>query len=129
MGLFAHKSYVARHGLPANLEGLGEYHFVGPDGANARAPHNAWLAANVPDEAVVFRSNEAQSLQEAVRQGIGIGFLPLMGIRSDYGLVEVVPPRADWRAALWLVTHVDLHRTAKVQAFTEFLKQKAADWR
>jgi hypothetical protein len=29
---------------------------------------------------------------------------------------------------LWLVTHVDLHRTTKVQALLRFLKQEASGW-
>jgi hypothetical protein len=29
---------------------------------------------------------------------------------------------------LWLVTHVDLHRTTKVQSFLTFLKAEAKSW-
>jgi len=36
--------------------------------------------------------------------------------------VEVIPPSDAWSTALWTVTHVDLHRTAKVQAFLARLK-------
>ncbi len=34
----------------------------------------------------------------------------------------------DWEARLWLVTHVDLHRTSKVQSFVSFLKEATRDW-
>ena len=44
------------------------------------------------------------------------------------GLTEVVPPRDEWAAQLWLVTHMDLHRTTKVQSFLTFLKERAAAW-
>ena len=40
-----------------------------------------------------------------------------------------MPPREEWSAKLWLVTHVDLHRTTKVQAFLSFLKDQARQWR
>jgi len=43
-------------------------------------------------------------------------------------LVQVMPPQPDWSGALWLVTHVDLHRTNKVQAFLRFLKEHAQGW-
>jgi DNA-binding transcriptional LysR family regulator len=43
-------------------------------------------------------------------------------------LIEVMPSQKEWTAPLWLVTHVDLHRTTKVQAFLKFLKEKASDW-
>ena len=38
----------------------------------------------------------------------------------------MIPPPPDWFGMLWLVTHVDLHRTAKVQSFLAFLKQAVA---
>jgi len=41
-------------------------------------------------------------------------------------LVQVLPPREEWSSPLWLVTHVDLHRTPKVQAFLQHLKDYAA---
>jgi DNA-binding transcriptional LysR family regulator len=39
-----------------------------------------------------------------------------------------MPPRPEWAAPLWLVTHMDLHRTTKVQAFLTHLKERAAAW-
>jgi len=43
-------------------------------------------------------------------------------------LIEVTPPREEWSTPLWLVTHMDLHRTTKVQAFLSFLKKSASRW-
>jgi DNA-binding transcriptional LysR family regulator len=43
-------------------------------------------------------------------------------------LIEVFPHQDDWSAPLWLVTHVDLHRTHKVQAFLNFLKEQSKTW-
>jgi len=40
----------------------------------------------------------------------------------------VMAPRPEWEAPLWIVTHVDLHRTVKVQAFLAHLKHAAAGW-
>jgi len=39
-------------------------------------------------------------------------------------LTEVIPSLDEWSAPLWLVTHVDLHRTTKVQAFLRFIKDQ-----
>ena len=43
-------------------------------------------------------------------------------------IVEICPPRDEWSAPFWLVTHVDLHRTTKVQTFLKFLKEEAKEW-
>ena len=31
----------------------------------------------------------------------------------------------EWRSDLWIVTHVDLHRTAKVKACSDLIKKQA----
>ena len=40
----------------------------------------------------------------------------------------MLPPLEDWTARVWLVTHMDLHRTAKVQSFVRFLKDQVKGW-
>ena len=53
--------------------------------------------------------------------GIGLGFLRTFECGSR-DLVQVHPPLAEWDSRLWLVTHMDLHRTNKVQTFLKYLK-------
>ena len=61
--------------------------------------------------------------------GAGLGFLPVLAARARSDLIEVMPPRPAWDVPLWLVTHVDLHRTRKVQAFLAHLKDAAKGWK
>ena len=63
------------------------------------------------------------SMMSAVRSGAGIGFVTKTQGDADPALVEVMPPKEEWAPQLWLVTHVDLHRTAKVQALLSHLKK------
>jgi len=60
-------------------------------------------------------------LQSAIAAGMGLGFCLTEAATAD--LVQVMPPRPEWEVPLWLVTHVDLHRTAKVQAAVAALKR------
>ncbi|TQS71394.1 LysR family transcriptional regulator [Rhodobacteraceae bacterium] len=120
-GLYAGRGYVERYGIPTE-ETLAEHRFIGPEQRDSNAPFWRWMAATVPDDCVVFRANDHESQLAAVRQGLGIGFVPLHEGRSDGRMVEVLPPRPEWESPLWLVTHVDLHRTAKVQAVLRVLK-------
>jgi DNA-binding transcriptional LysR family regulator len=57
-----------------------------------------------------------------VTAGAALGFLPVMQARALAGLTEALPPRPDWDTPLWLVTHVDLHRTPRIQLFLKALK-------
>ena len=104
------------------------HRFVGADDENNRAPFNRWLRETTTQEAVVFRSTDNRAQRQAVAAGAGIGFLSQWEANRTSGLVEVMQPRPEWGAPLWLVTHVDLHRTTKVQTFLTYLKSRAKEW-
>ncbi|KUF09447.1 LysR family transcriptional regulator [Pseudoponticoccus marisrubri] len=127
IGMFASSAYVERMGLPEDWEALTEHQFVAHDDPESRAPFYRWLNAQVPFDRVVFRSTDTQVMQQAVLAGAGIGFLPVAEAETHPDLVPVLEPLDSWRSPLWLVTHVDLHRTAKVQAFLKHLKAYADD--
>ena len=126
--LVASRDYVERHGIPKSLNEFSRHKFVSADRDQMRAPQHRWLADRVPDDALVFRATEPAAMDVAIQQGVGIGFVSAKLLRDDPDLVEVMPPEPAWQSELWLVTHVDLHRTAKVQAFATFLKQEAQAW-
>ncbi|MFU8778522.1 MAG: LysR family transcriptional regulator [Roseovarius sp.] len=126
--LYASDSYVARHGLPKGPEDLAKHRFIGADDPKTRAPFHRWLQGNVPGEAVVFRSGDVHAQRNAILAGAGIGFTSVLQAAEMPGLIQVMPPRPEWAAPLWLVTHMDLHRTTKVQAFLSHLKEQAAAW-
>lgn len=128
MGLYASASYVQRHGRPDGVADLARHRFVGTDDAAKRAPFYRWMSDNVPPEAVTFRHSDPAANQDAVRGGLGIGFLPSRSAQEDTALVEIMPPRPEWDSPLWIVTHVDLHRSLKVQSFLAILKAQAATW-
>ena len=127
-GLYAARSYVEAHGMPSGPGDLAAHRFVGPDGDLSRAPFNRWLLETVPPQSITYRGTETAALTEAVRAGAGIGFRAAAEALREPDMVEVMAPRPEWETTLWLVTHVDLHRTAKVQAFLRHLKAAARDW-
>ena len=124
---YASRSYIAEHGKPDEAGDFSAHRFVGPDDRKSRAPFYIWLAQNVPASSVTFRCSDSQSVISVVQAGGGIGFLPTATGRTLPDLIEVYQPRPDWAAPLWLVTHVDLHRTHKVQALSKFLKEKVSE--
>ena len=123
--LYAAPDYIERHGRPKGPNDLAGHRFIGPDSRESRAPYFRWLAGQVPPEAMVFMANEMASQQAAIEAGLGLGFLPVLQGRAIPRLVEVVAPMPDWDSPFWLVTHVDLHRTPKVQAALKALRAAA----
>lgn len=126
--LYAAPSYIDLYGKPETEADFADHHFVGHDSEAPRAPFFRWLKANIPDASIVFRATDPTALAQAVLDGAGIGFLPTWRAPEGCGLVQVMPPRPEWGSEFWLVTHVDLHRTTKVQAFLSHLKEAAREW-
>ena len=126
--MVAAQSYVDRHGMPANDADLRNHRFVGHDDMNSRAPFHRWLVGQVPTDCISYRTMDNRSLRDAIKAGAGIGFLPRYELCRIPELVEIMPSRPEWETDSWLVTHVDLHRTPKVQAFLKFLKAEVKTW-
>ncbi len=127
-GLYCTPAYADRFGRPAGLDDLAGHRFVGEDDRTTRAPFHRWMWDTLPPAAIVLRTSDSHAAEAAVLAGLGIGFLPVWQAMDHPDLIEISPPRPEWEAPLWLVTHVDLHRTAKVQAFLKTLKDAAAGW-
>lgn len=127
VALYGTEEYRARYGFPATDEEVAGHRYVGAIDDDNRAPFNRWLMAKVGAEAVVFRANELRARTDAILGAEALGFLTLHEAAGLDRLRQVLPPREDWESSLWLVTHVDLHRSAKIQAFLAALKDHARD--
>ncbi|WP_166417927.1 LysR family transcriptional regulator [Cochlodiniinecator piscidefendens] len=128
IGLYGSQEYFDKYGKPKSEEDLKNHRFVaGQEGAK-RAPFYRWLDDTVPQDAIVFRGGDFHSVENAVVAGAGLGFLSEWTAERHPEMVQVFPPRREWKGKLWLVTHVDLHRTLKVQTFLKFLKTAADGW-
>ncbi len=128
VGAYASKRYVAEYGLPQGPQDYPKHRFVGPEKPENRAPYYLWLRDAAPESSVTFRTSDVGAAAAAVRGGAGIGFLEAEEAAGDPDLVEIHAPRREWSVPIWLVTHVDLHRTTKVQALLQFLKGQIMDY-
>lgn len=128
-GLYAARSYVDRFGHPKSEAEFEGHRFVSADLATNRAPFHRWLRSVVQPEQISYAATEPAALEQAVIAGAGIGFMLAFRAEGNPDLIEILPPREDWDSLLRLVTHVDLHRTRKVQAFVAHLKEAAKDWK
>ena len=124
VSLMAADSYVARHGMPTGVEDLPNHYFVVHDSDDNRAPFAKWLRERVPEKQFIYRASDNRNMFDAIIGGAGIGFIADTVGATDPTLTEVIPSLPEWQVPLWLVTHVDLHRTTKVQTFLRFLKDR-----
>ncbi|MEH6648188.1 LysR family transcriptional regulator [Sulfitobacter sp.] len=121
-GLYAHESYVAHNGLPQSRDDYCNHRFVCWEQDKTPFPFTGWLRRNVPQTNKTLISANQGIADQALFAGMGIGFHPEIYARKRADLVEILAPQPDWVVPLWLVTHTDLHRSAKVQAVLKFIK-------
>lgn len=123
LGLFAHADYIKKKGLPTSVAEIVEHDFVTWDESNSGAPFYQWFAEHVPKENITLASNSIELLSKAILAGMGIGFYSYQLAKLQPELIEVPMIKERWTVPLWLVTHGDLHRSKKVQAFLKIMKQ------
>lgn len=97
------------------------YTWLMPDENLAHLPINKWLNRNYPKAKTGFRCNSIMGLHEAAVQGLGIASLPCFLADPDTRLSRILAPPDELISELWLLTHPDLKRTARVRALMDFL--------
>jgi DNA-binding transcriptional LysR family regulator len=74
----------------------------------------------VPQAKIVLRTNSLLVLRDAAAAHLGLAALPCYLADTCDNLVRVHPPIEAMATALWILTHEDLRRTARVRAFIQF---------
>lgn len=78
--------------------------------------HRRLTQANVRVRVDIFNAKAAM-----LRTGIGVGVLPTFMQAKHPELVPVSEPIAELALPIWMLTHPDLRRTARVRAFMQFV--------
>lgn len=123
IGLYAHQSYLHRYGRPTDPEQLQGHAFVSGTTTSGRAPFTVWLNERISTDQIALATENHRVREEAIFAGVGMGFLSSFEVEGRHDMVQIFPTLEDWHIPLWLVTHVDLHRTAKVQTMLSFIKR------
>ena len=124
MGLYASASYVDQFGRLGAQDENRSHRFVVIDGNLLPAPLAAWQRRNIPKDAITLRSTGTYLLRQAILSGQGIGFMPVHLAEEHGKLIQMAEQHRRWKMSVWMVTHVDLHRSAKVQAFLRVLNDE-----
>ncbi|MFQ1702342.1 LysR family transcriptional regulator [Loktanella agnita] len=120
--LYAHDSYLVRRGAPDVSDGFAGHVFVLPEFPHERLPFGSWIKDNIRPEMVALSSRDIGVIEEAISAGLGIGFMGNIEAQRRGNLHPILPAQAEWKISGWLVTHVDLHHTQKVQAMLNSIK-------
>jgi DNA-binding transcriptional LysR family regulator len=119
VGLFAHRSYLQKHGEPTTMDAPG-HAAVGFD--RDAAPIRALREMNLPftREFFAFRSDSDLAQLAALRAGFGIGGCMFGLARRDPNLVQVLAD-VSFTMEMWVVMHEDLKSSRRMRAMFDHL--------
>ncbi len=121
LGFFASPEYLAKHGTPTRFRDLREHDIVGFDEAAIVSGTAKAMERLAPRERYVFRSNGLMVHVAAMKAGLGVGGTSAFLAEREGGLVRVLEDKANIMQEIWLVTHEDLRRSARIRATMDFL--------
>lgn len=122
--LYGSAEYIAKFGLIKNLQDIQSHRFVSTIQPFTQAKFMSWMNENVKPEQIYFRASDFGAFVDAAKAGLGATAMSCWAAAKQKELRALIAPPQDWIYPLWLVTHRDMHRISKVQAFTQFIKQR-----
>jgi len=131
--VYASVEYVKRHGRPRNLEDV-DRHRILTYGGVLPSPFKEmnWLETagreGKDQREPSVRINSLLALREAVLQGVGIAVLPDYLAKDHPRLVNVLEEADMPVFDTYFVYPTDLKDTKRVNAFRDFLVEKAREW-
>jgi DNA-binding transcriptional LysR family regulator len=129
VGRRAGRLQTALYAAQAYLETLpppyaqADYRWVGHDAPLAHLQSAQWMRRHVAAERVVLRVDRLATMGDAVAAGVGVGWL-LCPLGDALGLQRLQPPPAEFDSELWVLTHPDLRRVARIKVLTDFLYER-----
>ena len=106
---------------------LGASDWVGPDERLAYRPLDAWMRHHGIDQRCHYRIDTLMGMLMAVRDGIGLAVLPCYLGDADPRLERIGEPISELATDLWLLTHPDLRRVARIRALMDFVAQSVKE--
>ena len=128
VGAYAHRDYLARRGVPTLPAELLQHELVGSDTDPAIRQGFEAMGFPVPREAFALRSDDLLVQWQAVRAGLGIGFLADYQARLDPAVRPVlagqlqIPP-----LPMWLAVHREIRTSRHIRAVFDFLATALPD--
>ena len=124
LGPYAHRDYLKRRGTPRRLTDLLQHELVGADRDQTLLKGFAAFGHPVTPQAFAFRSDDLIACWEAVRAGLGVGFVADYVARTDPGVVPLPLPGLKIQPLpIWLTVHREIRTSGRIRAVYDFLAQ------
>jgi DNA-binding transcriptional LysR family regulator len=119
-GPVTYAAYV-HHSLAARGRPLSGYPWIDFAGADPGAPLSRWRQEIVPGAACSYRFDSAAAIHGAVAAGLGAAVLPCLVGETQAGFTRISEVRQQPGFDLWILTHSDLRKSARIRTFMRFI--------
>ncbi|MGC1172296.1 LysR family transcriptional regulator [Polaromonas sp.] len=123
LSTYAHRDYLRRRGTPKQPQDLLNHDLVGSDRDEAIVRGMAGFGLPVTRESFAFRCDDLIAYWEAVRAGLGIGFVADYLAATDRDVVAVLPMIKVPPIPIWLTVHREIRTSRRIRAVYDFLSQ------
>lgn len=123
LGTYAHRDYLRRRGTPKQPQDLLHHDLVGSDRDEAILKGMAAFGVPVTRDSFAFRCDDLIAYWEAVRAGLGIGFIADYLAATDKDVVAVLPMIKVPPLPIWLTVHREIRTSPRIRAVYDFLSQ------
>lgn len=123
IALFAHRRYLARHGMPKNLDDVARHTIIGFDADDYAVRGVKTFGIKLSREIFALRSDSDHAQLAALRAGFGIGGAQVRVAERDPNLVRLPFDAFSMALPVWLVMHEDLRDTRRVRLLYEHLAE------
>jgi DNA-binding transcriptional LysR family regulator len=121
IGVYAHRDYVQRAGTPQRLEDLMAHVLLGNDRNEYVIRGFATASYTITREQFAFRTDDLMAYWQAVRSGVGIGFVADYLARTDPCVVPLLPSLKIPAVPVWLAVHREIRTNKRIRAVYDFL--------
>jgi len=122
-GVFAAESYLKSRG---QLK-LSSHKWIGFDSSLLSTPPGRWFDSNVPAGNVCLRGDSFVAIKVAAENAMGLALLPHYLGEGSSLLQPLGASISELTTGLWLLTHPDLIRSARVHAFMDHFEQALSE--
>ena len=117
----AHQDYLRRRGVPRHPPDLLAHDLIGGDRDEGTLRGFAAQGLAVERKDFAFRTDDLIVVWQAVRAGLGIGFVSEHQLRLDPAVIAVLPKVKIEPLPVWLAVHKEIRTSKRIRAVYDFL--------
>lgn len=120
---YAHMNYLKRRGTPTTAIELLNHELVGYDSDDTIIKGFRTFKVTMQKENFALRTDDHRAYFEAVRAGLGIGFLSEFTARRDKQLVRLLPELVIKPLPMWLTVHREIRHSKRIRLVYDFIAE------